>query len=80
MSQVTKSRYKECSGPDGAGEPDVRGARLLVGHDGVRVLVVVEQNGLGGPAQQTVLLGGREKATNDKYFNSLELETKVREV
>ena len=52
----------ECSGPDGAGEPDVRGARLLVGHNGVRVLVVVEQNGLGGPAQQTVLLGGREKA------------------
>ena len=51
----------ECSGPDGAGEPDVRGARLLVRHDRVRVLVIVEQNGLGGPAQQTVLLSGREK-------------------
>ena len=52
----------KCSGPDGAGEPDVGGARLLVRHDRVRVLVVVEQNGLGGPAQQTVLLSGREKA------------------
>ena len=68
MSQVTKSRYKECSGPDGAGEPDVRGARLLVRQDGVRVLVVVEQNGLGGPAQQTVFIRAGNEGPRSLVF------------